>query len=170
MCGLCHPFRCLRNPLLKMQNTCLAASHSRCFVLSLIIYYFTSPPASFLLHFSFLGCVPWSRVCWIHDFKLNDLLLWQHWHWSKCIIKCVITDPRHVCRNVFLKMNILNFSKTLEKRDDKNTVNFNSPHATWMQNLSVLWLFGSFHYESLPFTKIIPQLTLRPAELWMGQC
>ena len=39
-----------------------------------------------------------------------------------------------------------------------------------MQNLSVLWLFGSFHYESLPFTKIIRQLTLRPAELWMGQC
>ena len=67
-------------------------------------------------------------------------------------------------------MNILNFSKTLEKRNVKNTVNFNSPHPTWMQNLSVLWLFGSFHYESLPFTKIIPQLTFRPAELWMGQC
>lgn len=63
--------------------------------------------------------------------------------WSKCIIKCVFIDPRHVCRNLFLKMNILNFSKTLEKRDDKNTVNFNSPHPTWMQNLSVLWLFIS---------------------------
>ena len=90
--------------------------------------------------------------------------------WSKCIIKCVFIDPRHVHRNLFLKMNKLNFSKTLEKRDDKNTVNFNAPHPTWMQNLSVLWLFGSFHYESLPFTKIIPQLTLRPAELWRGQC
>lgn len=88
--------------------------------------------------------------------------------WSKCIIKCVFIDPRHVCRNLFLKMNILNFSKTLEKRDDKNTVNFNSSHATRMQNLSVLWLFGPFHYESLPFPKIIPQLTLRPAELGWG--
>lgn len=61
---------------------------------------------------------------------------------SKCMSKHVFIGSLHVSRNLFLKMHKLNFNKALEKRNDKNTVSFNSLHPTCTQNLSQLWLFG----------------------------